>query len=403
VRAVLRPVRNDRGGILAFVAVGLVVILGMIGLALDSAHAYVVRAHLTRAVDGATLAAARELRSGERTAEDHARAIAQANGVVAGIGGTSLSLQFGTTSDGEQAVFTTATRPVATNFLRLFGVAEVNVTASAIAAVPPVDLVLVLDQSGSLGRENCGSSWSQTAWDCLQSASKRFVDHFDEDFDQMGLVTFQLRGTERFELAGAFAGPIKSAIDKAKSDGDTNPGEGLRRAARQMSGSAVRERSAKAVVFFTDGRATAFRGNINERDRMMAVYTTAASGQMRGYFNNPDELPADKAASADGCRNSRNCWSWTESRIRREATDKGTAEAEALRAQGIHVYAIGLGNPSADPILAPDMDWLALIANENGLADPDQPQGRAFFAQSGADLTDVFDLVAKDLLVRLMQ
>ncbi len=44
---------------------------------------------------------------------------------------------------------------------------------------------------------------------------------------------------------------------------------------------------------------------------------------------------------------------------------------------------------------------IMFLANEGGVADPNQPQGRMFFAPTAADLDQVFDAVAKDLLVRL--
>jgi hypothetical protein len=50
---------------------------------------------------------------------------------------------------------------------------------------------------------------------------------------------------------------------------------------------------------------------------------------------------------------------------------------------------------------APDLDYLRLLANEGGVADPNQPKGRMFFAPSAAELEEVFDLVTADLLARL--
>ena len=53
-----------KGVALAYTAVLLVVLLIFTGLAVDSGRAYVVKAQLTKAVDGAALAAARALNSG---------------------------------------------------------------------------------------------------------------------------------------------------------------------------------------------------------------------------------------------------------------------------------------------------------------------------------------------------
>jgi hypothetical protein len=68
------------------------------------------------------------------------------------------------------------------------------------------------------------------------------------------------------------------------------------------------------------------------------------------------------------------------------------------------VTLIGLGNPKAsDPILQPDLDYLELLANVDGVADDNQPRGRSYFAPSASELQGVFDQVARDLLVRLTQ
>ena len=136
---------------------------------------------------------------------------------------------------------------------------------------------MVLDQSGSLGTAN--------AFDDLQDASKLFVDNFDDNLDQLGLVSFQLRATERFALNGNFRASIRREINQMTSFSYTNVGEGLRLGSAQILGPSARERSAKVVVFFTDGRPTAFRGNLNDRDRILAIPQTGSN--IAGYWEQP--------------------------------------------------------------------------------------------------------------------
>src|SRR5262249_23667835 len=61
--------RNERGYVLIYMTVVLAALLLFTGLAVDSGRAYVVKAQLTKAVDGAALAAARNLNSGDPKAE----------------------------------------------------------------------------------------------------------------------------------------------------------------------------------------------------------------------------------------------------------------------------------------------------------------------------------------------
>ncbi len=382
---------------LVLLAVSLFMILGATGLALDLGRGYLEKMRVGRAVDAAALAGARALRLGQPAALTQANAVARANGVAAGPG-TGTSVTFGSNARGENTVTVSAARTVPTTFIRILGQTRMDVRASATAAVPPVDLVLVVDQSGSLDREG--------AWDDLQAAATEFVGQFNDGIDQMGLVSFQIRGTERFELGHDFTTPISQAISAMNSAGDTNTGEGLRLAHEQMLLPAVRQSAAKVIVFFTDGRPTAVRDFIgppfNTQDRVIAV-STVITGRVRGLFNDPDNLPTDVIANPpDDCRRFRNCYGWNENRVRNQGRVRGDQTARAIRRDGILVYTIGLGNPNnPDPILQPDLDYLRRLANENGVVDPDEPQGRMYFAPTADDLQAVFDQVARDLFVRL--
>ncbi len=395
------PGPGERGAVLAMVGVSMVMLLAVTGLALDSGRAFVRQTRLARAVDAAVLTGARTLRAGQPEARRQALASMAANGFPEGVANIKLYPKFGTNALGEQTVTMTATQPMATILMRVLGHDEVTVAATATAAVPPVDLVLVLDQSGSLDQAN--------AWDDVQDASWNFVRQFDERLDQVGLVSFQIRGTNRFSMNSPFKGALQNVIYHSgmRSAGDTNAQEGLRLALEQFRGPAPRARSARVVVFFTDGRPTAFRGNILGSDRMMAV-VKEEKGYVRGYFDDPDHLGSDEIARppkpwpADGCWKQPTCGPWTEDSVRRAARELSIAVADQIRSEGIYIYSIGLGNPaSPDPLLVPDLDYLRIIANEGGSVNSNQPAGKAFFAPSAAELDAVFNLVAQDLLVRL--
>lgn len=421
-----RALASEHGAILLMVALGMVVILGMTGLALDLGRGYLERARLSRAVDAGVLAGARSLRMGQEAARRQALAVAEANGVGPGGRTELLDVHFGRNDHGESTVGMTARRRLPTTFMRVLGRTEMDVASSAVAAVPPVDMVLVLDQSGSLDRMD--------AWDDLQAAAKQFVRHFDDAMDQMGLVSFQVRATHRRWMDHHFTNEVEAAIDAMRSAGDTNTGEGLRFALEQFQSNRLGERSVKVVVFFTDGRPTAFRGvlgpagppdggsalgpfessgpgagSLPADDRIMAVFVVQRNcsgvGCVRGYFDDPESLGTDRIANPDGCASVTNCWGrWTEPTVRDKARRAGLEVANAVREEGVHLYTIGLGDPTADdPLLVPDLDYLRELANEDGVTDPDQPRGKSYFAPSATELRAVFDQVAQDLLVRLAQ
>ena len=156
------------------------------------------------------------------------------------------------------------------------------------------------------------------------------------------------------------------------------------------------------MVFFTDGRPTAFRGMVNGADRVLAV-STVDDNRVRGYFDNPQSIPMDKLATPTGCAGAGTCFgTWTEATVRQQARANGLTQADALRAAGVFVYTIALGNLGAtDPLLQPDLPYLETIANVNKKTNPTQPAGRSYFAPTAADLNAVFQALAKDLLVRL--
>jgi len=401
LHGLMMQLRGETGAVMVIVAGGMVILLGMAGLALDSGRAFIARSELSRAVDAGVLAGARSLRRGEASARREALAVALANGVSRDDSLTSIGVTFGRTPDGDHTVTVTATRPMRTSLMRLLGRQWVNVASSATAVVPPIDLVFVIDQSGSLG--------SKGAWDDLQNAAGSFVDFFSDDLDQMALVSFGTRGATRYPLKAPFRTAVKNQVDQMRSVGWTNTAEGLELAHDQLVGSAARKRAVKVVVFFTDGRPTAFRGTIGGQTRVLAV-AAESPNVVRGYFDHPDDIPLDRGMSPpdDACRNVVNCKIWTEAGHpphgvvgRKIARQMGLEAAHRIREDGAYIYTIGLGDPFASELGRPDLDYLATLANEHGAVNSSQPTGRTYFAPSAEDLRAVFQQVAADLVIRL--
>ncbi len=389
-----RRFADRRGAVLVFVGIIMVVLLGFLGLALDSSRGYVARSRLSRAVDAGALAGARALRQGQDTARQSALTLAAANGVSTTTGAT-VTVSYTKNDLGEDVVNVSASENLPTTFMRALGKTSMDVQARAAAAVPPLDLALVLDQSGSLGAAN--------AFDDLQNASKNFVDKFSEQIDQLSLTSFQVRAGDHFNLDQPFKLTIRSKIDLMVSAGDTNSREGLRYGYNQLKSAKVRPKSVRVLVFFTDGRPTAFRGMLSGKDRAMAV-GTVKTGKVRGYFDNPDALPLNKLATPTGCAGVPSCFGMNEDQVRTKARTDAEDMANTIRQDKIFIYSIGLGDPKAkDPILIPDMDFLRRVANEDGIVSSSQPQGKAYFAPSAAELDVAFQAMARDILVRLSE
>ena len=407
-RSLRTRLQEERGAILVFVAVSLVGLIGAGGLAIDVGRGYLTKLRIGRAIDAAVIAGASSLRQGQAAATQQAFALAAINGFVDGVDGVSLSIVFGQNELGEQTVGMSGSTPMSTTLMRIMGYEEVQVSATSVAAVPPVDLALVIDQSASL--------WQTNAWDDVQDAATEFVGNFDDVIDQIGLSSFHALAVDRVPVGAPFQVAITNELANMNSSGYTNTGEGLRVAFEQMQNAPLRQRSTKAVVFFTDGRPTALRDNIYGVDRVIAVQGDLSINELAGYYNystldeNPPP-PYPLVQPLDGCTSLRwwqTCDGWREggvNGVRNQAAQNGIDMADQIRAAGYILYTIGLGNLGGGSQNAPppDLDYLRLLANEGGIADPNQPKGRMFFAPTAAELSEVFDLVAKDLLVRLAQ
>src|SRR5262249_18006368 len=184
----LRSLRSGQKGFaMVYMAALLFVLLLFTGLAVDTGRAYVVKAQLTKAVDGAALAAARNLNSGNPRQE--AVNIFRANYPGGFMGTTSVTDPtsdpgfFSLTTDpvtGINTVRVTAQRVMPTTFMKLAQFQQVTVSATGEATRRMVDLSLVLDVSSSIG-----SQWGQ-----VRDAARSFISAFDGAHDRMSLLLF---------------------------------------------------------------------------------------------------------------------------------------------------------------------------------------------------------------------
>jgi Flp pilus assembly protein TadG len=174
-----RDTTRERGYVLIYMAVVLTALLLFSGLALDAGRSYVVRAQLSKAVDGAALAAARATSAAGSKAE--AIRVFRAN-FPAGTLGTNLSPDPTAAADfftqsvdatGKKVVDVKAAVALPTTFMQLANFKEVTIRSEAEATRRLVDLSLVLDVSSSIGAK----------WAAVRDASRSFIEWFDERND----------------------------------------------------------------------------------------------------------------------------------------------------------------------------------------------------------------------------
>ena len=255
---------SEKGFALIYLAITLTLMLLFTGLAVDAGRAYVVKAQLSKAVDGAALGAARLLNDGDPRGE--AVNIFKSNfpagymGVSAVTDPTSAANFFTlTTTDatGVNVITVQASAVLPTTFMQLANFQQVTVGAVGQATRRMVDLSLVLDVSSSIGSQ----------WPTVRDAARTFVNSFDAAHDRLSLLTFS-NGAQVLD-----AMPSGRGFDKAKlmadipntlPGGSTNTVEGMYRAWDELrsvpNGS---QSSLRIVVLFTDGASNSVDGNYN--------------------------------------------------------------------------------------------------------------------------------------------
>jgi Flp pilus assembly protein TadG len=255
-----KPCRSqrERGAVLLITAMMLLfIVFPAVGLAIDGGVAFAVKARLQTAVDGAALAAARSLSRGLSLASQRSAAEATAAQFFT----ANMHRAWGNVTSPAPTVTWPAAPPkttivrvegtveAPTYFMRLLGYNTLRLNAAGAANRRDVNIMLVLDRSGSI--QNLG------ACDDLRAAAKSFVETFVDGRDRLGLVTF---GTSyRVDFAPAFdfrsrsGSNIVTNIDAIQCIGGTNSAAAYWMAWQQLL--ALNEpNTLNVILFFTDGQ-----------------------------------------------------------------------------------------------------------------------------------------------------
>jgi Flp pilus assembly protein TadG len=200
-------VADEAGQVIVFSLLAMVVLVAMVGFAVDVGHAYLVQRQLQSGVDAAALAGAQHLpepgpttqvamdygptpgKKNAVTTVDNAQTTVTMKCVQAAPG---CSSQFNTYN----AVNVKATSNVKTFFARVIGIDTLKVNATATACSPcsakDLDIMLVLDRTGSMCQRSNGADDHPQCTD-LNSAKegiRTFLGFMDPNLDHVGLSVF---------------------------------------------------------------------------------------------------------------------------------------------------------------------------------------------------------------------
>lgn len=450
---------KQRGQVVLITILALTALLSAVGLAIDSGMAYLTRARLNMAVDSAALAAARAVTQGDTEALQRANAeraaqnFFNANFPQDAAMAKPVYVQPTIVFERGKVTIDMAVRgdmPVA--LLGWNGQGAAGVHASSQTTRKDLDMVLVMDNSGSL-------SGSGTA---VISSAKLFLDRFNPTTDRVGLVRFAYGAVvdDPIEISkrGFARDTLKTHIGKYTFSGSTNSAEGFWQGKAQLDRIASLNRSSlRVLVFFSDGSPNSFSSYLPFKKASdcgsagtVATDDDTSSDWPKGLYNiglMSDDLGggcelnstvgkktytiADEVSNLPACYNAHNpldrlddpllCefpivtktprvvtndvstkdMAWRN--VNRASRNLVQAMAIKAREQGIYVFTLGLGSglraaTGADSEKGEDL--LKCMANKPGsfCYNAQQPKGEYCYAATEADLSDCFSVLASAVM-----
>lgn len=303
-----RSSEGRRGIALVMLAVSLVLIIFMVGLAVDASYLYTVRAKLSMACDAAALAAARSLNVGLSMAaqEASARARAQAffdanfpNGALSTRNRTS-NVIVEETALRTRSVTVSASVDAPTYFMRLAGIPSVPVSALGKASRRDVNMMMVLDRSGSM----------QSAGACepMKSAARSFVSRFAEGRDRLGMITYSTAWHLAYPLTKNFktqSPTLDSVISTITCVGGTSTAMAISEAYNQLL--TVSEPGAlNIIMLFTDGIPTGLTAQFQVKTATDTRFGNGENRTVDGIYHNYPNTGTTYSMLPSGCRDTAN-------------------------------------------------------------------------------------------------
>ena len=453
---------NHKGQVIIYVTLIVVVLILIVGIAIDGGIGMAVKAKLHSAVDAATIAGGRVIGEGGSDTErinkatEAARKFFYANFPEGYLRATPAApnviveqvIEDDGTWHGKWRVEVTGEATVPTFFLRIAG--NKTFTASALAETlrRDLDMALVVDVSDSLSPVD----------NDVKDAVEAFVDEFNKESDRLALISFATGAVVNEPIRQVERGFDKSEIiddiNSLNFDGYTNFGEGFWNGLDQLNSVNPANRSSlRALVFFTDGSPNTFAstftftysGNPQRTGSLRTcknppcgpyglyrhdrIYQQLPWPYYRGsnIGNYLQQIPpfynahgVDEDILCPSTRNGHSilCSDVNDSNtINRIARNLPESMADRARSQGIIVYTIGLqgsGCHMTGPS-GPDgeigQDILKRMANttDSDTYSPDQPSGLFCLAETSTtscppttgpiyDLDGCFEAVASHIL-----
>jgi Flp pilus assembly protein TadG len=448
LRLSLQSARSQCGQILVLVAISMMVLIGLVGLAIDSGLAYGVKAKLASAVDAASIAGARALAEGVdddariAAARSAAKAYFAANIPAVFLGAQRVELTDQMISavhdaTGYWTITVTGSVVMPVTFMRVLGFSDFPISALGQAIRRDLDIILVLDTSGSLASP-------AGTFAALKAAAVNFVNKFNAgaNGDRVGVVSFASGGVVDVPIIkdgtrGFNKTQVINAINALSVSGSTASAEGLRLALNDINGVPASNRSSlRMIVFFSDGApndvpaifsngGTPVTGDLYSEtsspgtSRATRVYRHDRRDSQLGDYTNIATLPnvgfsvtgvGDVSLASFNNRRILTGSPYTNTRCNVNKAARNMVEnvANTARSQAVKIHSIALGaavnsleiNFCAYPASEVGSSLLKRLSNtsDSDAYNPAQPTGMYVWAENAADLDSAFTSIASEIL-----
>jgi Flp pilus assembly protein TadG len=239
--------QENKGQVLVIFAVSLLVLLIFIGLAVDGSQLFLNYTRLKRAVDAAAVAAANDFKRGSNLDRMDKAALEILN--MHQIDTTTVQIKvYMCDQDGDgvrdaslatevpefyklcpatglqkKLIYVRAYENSPTYFVSLVGIHTIPISTTAVAEAAPVDLVIVLDTSESMGRDTpgfnpgdfnpaaCNAANNCQPLTTAKDAAKYLINSLYQGYDRVAVVTFDTQANTRFLLGDVDA--ASAAVD----------------------------------------------------------------------------------------------------------------------------------------------------------------------------------------------
>ena len=440
--------KSEHGQVWALLAAGLGVLLAFVGLSIDYGRAYVAKTTLAKAVDAAALKGMQNVNLGTGalpncsvTSGAGAAALEAFNVNFNSVPNLSVttptpSICFSQDVNNNTVIAVNATASINTYFIRIFGsnFNTLSVGASAQAQRNPLIMSLILDVSWSM-TQNQGNT-------AMPTAVKDFIANFDpgnnDTTDWVSVVTFGTSANVNLANTQPLMGPVDTVMNTPFWAGGiinyTNSQAGLSQGENQILSKVLSPNTIRVAVFFTDGWPNIIQDNLKcgTGSTLTSVlycgcdqgdHSLGSCNSTPVEFFNPSSCGTNNVcgAVAGGCAaqlfpdqqtnaqesilNTNYCGGPApgQAPLGSDAMYRAVKVAQAMQANNIFVYSIGLGTAITGANNSVAEEFLREVANDPNSAtfNPNLPQGEAVFAPTAADLKNVFQIIASKILLRL--